>query len=315
MDATFVDTFNPRTVSLLRESLVNLVQDFSIEVTPGAASKIADFRELLSPGRSVAVTFLPGSDFASTATTAKRLKQDGFRPMPHLCARAIKDARELEEHLKRLKGDAGAEDVVVLAGGLAAPIGTFDNSMQLLDTGLFEKYRFRSIGLAGHPEGNPDIADDMLAQALAWKNNYAATSAAACYLCTQFVFDAQPVIAWDKRLKAAGNRLPIHIGVPGLATLKTLISHATACGVGPSMRVLTRQAKNLTKLMTTRKPDKLLLDIAKYQADEESCGIRRVHVYPLGGFRKSAAWFRAVECAEVEVCADGEAFDATIQLD
>ena len=70
--------------------------------------------------------------------------------------------------------------------------------MQLLETGLFDRYGFTSIGVAGHPEGSPDIPDAALKQALAWKNGFAERTAAQLYITTQFCFDAAPVIAWDK---------------------------------------------------------------------------------------------------------------------
>src|SRR3546814_18388972 len=88
-------------------------------------------------------------------------------------------------------------------------------------------------------------------------------------------------------MRAAGNRLPIHIGVPGLATIKTLINHAKACGVGPSMRFLTRQARNVAKLLTVNAPDRLLLDLARYQAYDPDCGIARVHVSPPGAIGRA----------------------------
>ena len=293
----------------LRTQLSDLVADHSIETTPGAAAKIPDFRDFLRPGRSVAVTFLPGSSFDGTVATARRLKQEGFRPVPHVCARAIADAADLEDKLRRLSEDAGAQDAVVLAGGLQHPVGAFDNSMQLLATGLFEKYGFRTLGLAGHPEGTPDISDLELERALNWKNNHARQSNIDFYLCTQFVFEADAVISWDRRIRRAGNRLPIHVGIPGLATLKTLIGHAKACGVGPSLRVLTRQAKNISKLMTTRAPDQLLIDLADYKFSDPQCGIRKVHVYPFGGMQRSASWFQAIEAGEVIIEPDRSGFE------
>src|SRR5947207_890592 len=111
--------------------------------------------------------------------------------------------------------------------------------MQVLATGLLDRYGIRKIGVAGHPEGSPDITDEAIAQALRWKNDFAERTDADIYLVTQFCFEADPIIRWDKRIRAEGNRLPIHVGIPGLATLKTLMAHAKACGIGPSMRFIT----------------------------------------------------------------------------
>ncbi len=277
-----------------KRQIIDFVTDFTIETTPGSALKIPDYREHLRPGAKVAVTFLPGSDFADTITTAARLKAEGFDPLPHFAARSIPSEALLETWLKQLQDQVGITEVVALGGAVDKPLGPFDSSMALLETGLFDKYAIRKIGVAGHPEGSPDISDQAIKEALAWKNAFAERSGAEIYIATQFCFEAAPIIAWDRAIQSQGNKLPIHIGVPGLATIKTLLNHARACGVGPSMRFLTRQARNITKLMTVSAPDKLVLELARYRAEDPGCGIARVHVYPLGGLRRSAAWTYAV---------------------
>jgi methylenetetrahydrofolate reductase (NADPH) len=277
-----------------KRQIIDFVTDFTIETTPGSALKIPDYRAHLRPGTKVAVTFLPDSEFADTITTAARLKAEGFDPLPHFAARSIPSEALLETWLKQLQDEVGITEVVALGGAVDKPLGPFDSSMALLETGLFDKYAIRKIGVAGHPEGSPDISDQAIKEALTWKNAFAERSGAEIYIATQFCFEAAPIIAWDRAIQSQGNKLPIHIGVPGLATIKTLLNHARACGVGPSMRFLTRQARNITKLMTVSTPDKLVFELARYRAEDPGCGIARVHVYPLGGLRRSAAWTYAV---------------------
>lgn len=295
----------------MKQQIIDFVTGFTIETTPGSALKIADYREHLRPGCKVAVTFLPGSDFADTIATAKRLKEEGFEPLPHFAARSITSAAVMEENLKELQDQVGIEEVVALGGAVDKPLGEFDSSMALLETGLFDKYGIRKIGVAGHPEGSPDISEQGLKEAIAWKNAFAERTGAELYIATQFCFEAAPIIAWDRMIQSEGNKLPIHIGVPGLATIKTLLNHAKACGVGPSMRVLTRQAKNIAKLMTVNAPDKLVMDLAQYHAEDPNCGIARVHMYPLGGLRKSAAWTYAVTDGEFVMDPKGKGFKVT----
>ena len=292
----------------LKRQVIDLVSGFSIETTPGSALKIPDFGEHLGRGTTVSVTFLPGSDFDDTIRTAKRLKDEGFVPAPHFAARSIPDLATFEDCLRRLQREVGVTEVVALAGGTTTPVGDLDSSMQLLETGLFEKHGITRIGVAGHPEGSPDIPPAQLAEALEWKNRYAERSGAELYIATQFCFEAAPIIAWDIAIREAGNKLPIHIGVPGLATLKTLINHAKACGVGPSMRVLTRQARNIAKLLVVTMPDRLILDLARYRALEPDCGIVKAHIYPLGGLRRSAAWTNAVVEGDFTLNRDGKGF-------
>ena len=244
-----------------------------------------------------------------------RLRDEGFNPVPHFAARSIPSRAFFENSLARLAGDAGIDQVLLIGGALNKPVGEFTDTMQLLDTGLFDKYRIARIGIAGHPEGSPDIPDAQARAALAWKNAFAERTGASMYIVTQFCFEAAPVIAWDKRIQAEGNRLPVYIGIPGLASLKALIGHAKACGVGPSMRFLTRQARNVTRLLTVSAPDRLVAELAAYRAGDPQCGIHGVHVYPLGGLKKSARWAQAVVDARFEMREDGRGFEVDAALD
>ncbi len=296
------------------QQIVDFMTGFTAETTPGSAAKIADYREHLRPGTVVYITFLPGSNFGDTIAVAKRLKQEGFQPVPHFAARSIPDKAFLENNLERLKDEVDLEQVLVVGGALDKPLGAFSDTMQLLETGLFDKYGIKRFGVAGHPEGSPDISDLAIAQALEWKNAFAERTGAEVYVVTQFCFQAAPVIAWDRHIQAEGNRLPIHIGVPGLATIKTLLAHARACGIGPSMRFLTRQARNITKLMTVSAPDKLVTELAAYRASDPACGIAGVHVYPLGGLRRSAKWSYAVVDGQFTMKTNGKGFTVDVDL-
>ncbi len=297
-----------------KQQVAAFMAGFTAETTPGSAAKTPDYREHLRPGAVVYITFLPGSDFDDTIAVAKRLKGEGFRPVPHFAARSIPGAAYLEDKLARLAGEVGLEQVLVIGGAVDTPAGDFSDTMQLLETGLFDKHGIRKFGVAGHPEGSPDVSDRAIAEALRWKNDFAERSGAELYLVTQFCFEAGPVIAWDRRIQAEGNRLPVYIGVPGLATIKTLLGHAKACGIGPSMKFLTRQARNVTKLMRVSAPDKLIADLAAYRAADPDCGIAGVHMYPLGGLRRSAKWAYAVADGAFTMNRDGRGFSIDIDL-
>ena len=278
-----------------------LIEGFSVETTPASAAKVASFADHLAPGTTVNVTFLPGSEIADTIAVATRLRREGFEPVPHIAARSVADAAMLDRTLGRLADEAGVTQALTIAGGLDRPVGTFASSMDILATGLFETHGIRKIGVAGHPEGSPDIDETALKDALLWKNRFAAERGLDLYIETQFCFDAAAIIAWDKRIRSWGNELPIHLGVPGLATLKTLLKFAQMSGIGPSIRVLTRQARNLAKLMLVQAPDKLMLDLAAYKAGDPDCGIEKLHFYPFGGLAKTAEWANTVAAGDFAV--------------
>ncbi len=180
--------------------------------------------------------------------------------------------------------------MLVLAGSSSQPVGEYENSMQLLETGLFDQMGISRIGVAGHPEGSPDISARALEDALKWKNQLAQRTDAEMYLVTQFCFEAKAVIEWENQLAELGNKLPVHIGIPGVATIGTLLKHAAACGIGPSMNFLKKQARSARKLLQNSTPEQLLCDIAQHRTWNSDTMIEKLHVYPLGGLRKSAEW-------------------------
>lgn len=297
-----------------REEIMDFLSEFSLEITPRLAAKIDDFRTLLRPGTTVYITFLAGSDVGETIDLAERLRREGFNPVPHFAARSIPNSMFLAGVLARLQERAGLEQVLLIGGAVKEPVGEFSDTMQLLETGLFDRFGIKRIGVAGHPEGSPDIRDEDIRKALAWKNDFAARTNAQLYIVTQFCFEAAPIIAWDRKIQSEGNRLPIHIGVPGLATIKTLAAHAKACGIGPSARFVLKQALNIAKLMTVSAPDRLIADLAHYQATDPRCGITGVHMFPLGGIKKTARWAYAVADGAFTL-KDNGGFDVTVEVD
>jgi methylenetetrahydrofolate reductase (NADPH) len=297
-----------------KQNILKFLENTSVEVTPGGAKKVEDFRDILRPGTTVFVTFLPGSDIKDTVECVKRLSAEGMNPVPHFAARSIPSKVFFEETLKVLQAEAQVDEALLIGGGVDNPVGDFASSMEVLRTDLFQQYGIKKLGVAGHPEGSPDIPPADVTAALLEKNVYAKEHGIEMYITTQFCFESEPIIEWDKRIRAEGNELPIHIGIPGLATIKTLMGHAKACGIGPSIRVLTRQAANIAKLMTTRMPDKITRQLARYQAEDADCGITQCHLYPLGGMKKSAAWMYAVMDSDFELN-DDDGFYLTRELD
>lgn len=281
-----------------------LCHEYSTEVTPASAAKIASFRDLLPQGTDVYITFLPGGDYLETVALAVRLRKEGFNPVPHVAARSIVNRGMLDDYLARAVGEANVTQVLAIAGAPSTSAGEFADSMQLLDTGLFEKHGIRRIGVAGHPENCNCCAETALWDALRWKNAYAARSGVEVHIVTQFAFEAEPFIAYDRALRREGIGLPLHVGVPGIASLKTLLGYAMSCGVGNSINFLKRQAANVTKLLLPSAPDKLLVDLAQHVIREPHTRISKLHFFTLGGLAKSAHWVNAINDGRFKLSAD-----------
>ncbi|MGF1503378.1 MAG: methylenetetrahydrofolate reductase [Paracoccaceae bacterium] len=269
-----------------------LLDGFSIEVMPRTAAKIESFREILPAGTRVYIAHIAGTPIEEMVATARRLASEGFPVMPHFPARIIKDADTLTDWIARYQGEAGVDQALLLAGGVEEPEGAFHSSMQLMETGAFDRAGFRRLHVAGHPEGNrdidPDGGDAGVMEALRWKQAFSERTDAEMAIATQFVFEAAPVVAWAERLRAAGVTLPVHIGVAGPAKLQTLIKFAMACGVGPSLRVLQRRAADVTKLLLPFTPEEVIADLAAHKAAHPDFAVETVHFFPLGGIKATA---------------------------
>ena len=294
-----------RDMATTIETIQSAASNWSIEVTPTGAAKIGSFRDCLDPGTTVNVTFLPGTDPADTIAVCERLHNDGMRPVPHLAARSLRDVDQLDKLLSAYTARCGVEEVLCIGGGVNSPVGGFDATMQVLQTGLIQKHGIRHIGVAGHPEGSPDISDDEIAEALDAKNALAKAEGLNLYIETQFCFEADIVLEWEKRVRAAGNALPIRIGIPGPATIKTLFRFAQISGIGPSMRFISKQAKNVAKLMTVQSPHLLLTGLAEGMAADKECLIRHFHYYPFGGFARTATYAGAIANGKLEMLPKG----------
>lgn len=270
------------------------LQGYSIEVMPRTASKVDDFRAILPKGTRVYIAHIEGTPIEEMVTTAARLNAEGFDVMPHFPARIIHDQKMLADWIARYSGEANVDQALLLAGGVTKPHGDYHSSMQLMESGEFDKAGFKRLHVAGHPEGNKDIdpkggmanVDD----ALRWKQNFSNRTDAEMALATQFAFESGPIIEWAKSLEDAGIDIPIHIGIAGPAKLQTMIKFAIACGVGPSLRVLQRRAKDVTKLLMPFEPTDVISALAAHAAANPDTNIVKVHFFPLGGIKTNANW-------------------------
>ena len=271
----------------MSKQIKKAMQNWSIEVSPSSNKKINDFREVLPVGTTVNVTEIPGSDPERILSTVHQLASQEMNAVPHIAARGIESLAALEALITRYR-EAHVTEVLLIAGGYKQPVGDFSSSIDVLETGLLENLGIKKVGVAGHPEGSPDISKAGLGDALRRKNAIAQESGLDMYLETQFCFDAQAILDWEEQIREAGNRLPIRVGLAGPARLKTLIHFAVISGVGPSLQFLKKQARNVTKLLTVQDPYELIETLAPHIDPQSPSALQSIHLYPFGDFSQTA---------------------------
>ena len=272
------------------EAIKNFLDGFSVEVTPKAASKIENFEDYIPSGTLVYIAHIEGTPIEEMVATAKKINDQGFCAMPHFPARIIKDKNVLGDWISRYKNEANVSNALLIAGGANKPYGEYDSSIQLIESELFDKSGFNNLHIAGHPEGSMDIDPDgsttNVDQALSWKNEFSKRTDASMAITTQFSFDANSVISWANNIKEAGIDIPVHIGIAGPAKLQTLLRYSIECGVGASIKIIQKRAKDLTKLLLPYKPTNIITELATHKAENPSFNIEKVHFYPLGGIKQ-----------------------------
>ena len=279
-------------------NFTDFISGYSIEVVPNSAAKIESFKEILPTNTRVYIAHLETESIATMVATAKRINEEGFTVMPHIPARIIKNQTMLSDWISMYQNEAGVDEALILAGGSTKPVGDYDSSIQLIESGLFDKASFKRLHIAGHPEGSKDIDPDggmkNVSKALSWKQEFSNRTDATMAIATQFCFDADVVNKWAKNIKEDGIDIPIHIGIAGPAKLQTLLKFSIECGIGASMKVLTKRAKDLTKLLLPYKPTQMLADLSEYKSKDPTLNIEQVHFFPIGGIKQTTDWLEEV---------------------
>ncbi|HTU13389.1 MAG TPA: methylenetetrahydrofolate reductase [Allosphingosinicella sp.] len=277
-----------------KAALARLLENYTAELTTRDHKSLDAVPHILRPRTRVFVAAMPKDTADDMIAAAIRLHKAGMVAVPHIVARNIRDSAMLDDMLARLAGEAGVDRAHVVGGDRDDPVGEFDSSLQLLQTGLFAKYGVNRIAIACYPEGHPRIPDDVLEQARVDKNRVAEEQGLSVWMVSQFAFEAEPMIGLARKMRAQGIDEPYRVGIAGPASYTTLVKYAMMCGVGTSLRAL-RERQSLAKTMLTGEtPEALLTEIALAREAEPSLGIAGIHFFTFGSLIKTAEWVESI---------------------
>ena len=279
---------------IINTNFKDFISGYSIEVLPRSAAKVDSFSDVLPKNTRVYIAHLETEDISAMVATAKRIHDEGFTVMPHIPARIIASKEMLQDWISMYQNEAGVDEALLLAGGSNKPVGDFNSSMQLIESGLFDKAGFKRLHVAGHPEGSKDIDPSggikNVSEALSWKQEFSQRTDASMAIATQFCFDGNIVKKWADSIKENGIDIPIHIGIAGPAKLQTLLKFSVECGIGASMKVLTKRAKDITKLLLPYKPTQIINELADHKSKDPEFNIEQVRFFPVGGVKQAVYW-------------------------
>jgi methylenetetrahydrofolate reductase (NADPH) len=221
-----------------------------------------------------------------TLAVTERLTRRGYRVVPHLAARLVRDGEHLAEVVRRL-AELGVDEVFVIGGDPPVPAGRFADALSLLEGMARLGHPFREVGIAGYPGGHPIIDDDRTIQAMLDKSRL------ATYLVSNLCLDPAVIAGWVRRVRRCGVTRPIHVGLPGMTDWRTLARISARIGLGGSARFLRRHSRWLPGVVLpgAYRPDRLLWPLAASLADQEA-NVPGLHFFTFNEVAGTERWRR-----------------------
>ena len=269
-----------------REALAGVLAHPTFELVP--LKNAIDQAAFLPPGATVTVTSSPAKGIEATVALCEQLQAGGFRAVPHLSARQVRDRAHLAELIAWLEG-AGVDRAFVVGGDAKEP-GEFPDGLSLLRAMADIGHPLREIGIPCYPQGHAFIADRLLLDALRDKARYAS------YMTTQLCFDPGAIATWLAARRAEGITLPVHVGIPGVAEPHKLLAISARIGVADTHRFLTKNIRFVARLMRSGgfyRPDGLLEGLAPHIADP-AARIVDLHLYTFNAVEATEKWRRSM---------------------
>ena len=285
-----------------------LMKGASVEMTCKDVEHLAEAARLLPAGTDIFIALFPNQTFDELTEAARAVNAAGFTAVPHVPARRVKDVAEVAKIAQGFAG-AGVKKFLLIAGDMPAPEGAFDSTIGVLASGEFAKAGIRTMYMAGHPEGHAHMTTDQLREYEQKKIALTKEQGVDLTFVTQVVFEPEPFVEWEHTLRRTGVQNPARPGLPGPASLKTLLRYAKICGAGASMRALMGGGKMalVANLLGDSGPEETIRTLAREQAAGK-VNFGGLHFFAFGGFLKTSKFVAAIMNGNITLDSKGEAF-------
>ena len=276
-----------------KDNIISLIEGFTIELNPKVRHKLKTIP--LDRKNNIYITYLPDASETDILETVDFVSKNNLTPITHLPARTMKDLAHVDSFLTQLRERTDSKKILVIGGG-GDQYGEVESSFEILETDILRQHGFEDIGIAGHPEGSPDITQETINEFLLKKFELSQSQNLNLELVTQFFFDAGPFIKWCNDLLEKNINLPVRVGFPGPASFKTLLNFGMMSGVGNSLNFLKKNSAKVTDLLTKTSNDEMLSELADYSLDKNP--LNAFHCFPFGGFEKTCHWLNEIQSGD-----------------
>jgi methylenetetrahydrofolate reductase (NADPH) len=296
---------SPRFESDTVDGICAFLSDFSVEVTRPKLTDLEAIRDTAGAGTRVYVSAIPTRPSTELIEQSAMTRQCGLEPIPHIAVRNYTSRDELSSLIGRLSQEAGVKRVLIISGDRGDSAGPFTASLEIIESGILQQHGITHVSIAGHPDGHPVVADEVMHRALVAKIEAAEQSGLEADIVTQFGFDAQAMTRWVMKMRDLGIEAPIRIGLAGPTNLTTLLKYAQRCGVKASIGGITKHAGLVKNLFGVSAPDSVVRVLAGENATG-SLGTVAVHYFSFGGVAATSKW--AAHAAQGRIMLEGDGF-------
>ena len=281
---------------MIKEKIISLIDGFTIELNPKVRHKINSIP--LEKKNNVYITYLPDASENDILETIEFVSKNNLTPITHLPARTMKNLDHVRQFLSQVRERTDSKKILVIGGG-GNQLGQITSSLEILNSGLLEENNFNEIGIAGHPEGSPDISQETIDNFLNDKFKLTKKKGFNLELVTQFFFNAAPFINWCEELTKKKITIPVRVGFPGPASFKTLLNFGLMSGVGNSINFLKKNSSKVSDLLTKTSNDEMLISLAEFA--NKNSPLKSFHCFPFGGFEKTCLWLNELQKGEFTI--------------
>ena len=211
-----------------------------------------------SPSKEVFIAWLPTDSFESLLSKCEDVRSKGYRPVPHIVAKKIKDI----SHANYIANEISSlTSKVLIIGGGGDIEGDFSTVKELVDTKAFDKFE---IGVGGFPDGNDTLSYEESMNILKQKTY-------ASFVVTQWSLNIDNI----KRF-LDDSPLPVYLGVPNDCSIRQLIKFAKMCGIENSVKGILSNPKNILKFALGFKKKSIIDQVKGHK------NLKSIHIYTFG---------------------------------
>jgi len=269
------------------------VRELSLEIGVHDLEALQKYGHQLAAGGRVYINAVAGEGAAARIRAAEKIRGFGFEPVPHIAARRMASEQALADYLEGFVSRAAVKEVLLIGGDLPESLGPFASALDVIESGLPARHGIKRIGIAGYPDGHPDIDAATLKRSLQEKLAACRSAAMDPYVVTQFSFEASAITDWCRAVHEENTGLVIRAGIPGPARLGTLLRYARICGVQTSARKLQANKKLAFDLLRRAAPWDQLEAIGRYRL--ETGQPLSAHLFTFGGLEETTRWLQQVK--------------------